>query len=260
MEGRWGVLKQITYFKVGEMIQLNDISEVLSEKGKYWIVFTGDSITSCEWVHPNWRDIVIFVLQEEMTKMLRGDWKTAEWGIKGFNYAYDGATTKDVLEKVDEILLVKPQLVIGLMGGNDPVLGVSIGESIDNINKFSELVVSGGSVLVWCNSTPAGEGSEKNAEYEPYAEAFMQIPEKRGFIKVDMFGLYQQFPTEKFFTFISEENPVEGIKEGEVDLQHPNQLGNAYVARVVLKEVFGIDFDPEKYIRETLEGKKYPGY
>ena len=242
------------------MIQLKNINKALKDTGKYWVVFTGDSITSCEWVHPNWRDIVIYVLHEEMTKYLKGDWKTSEWGIKGFNFAYDGATTKDISEKIEDILLVKPQLVIGLMGGNDPVFNISVDESVDNIKNISEKVISSGSWLIWCNSTPAGKGSRKNPEYRPYAEAFMNISDKEGLLKIDMFNLYQRFPTERFFTFTSEENPVEGIKEGEPDLQHPNQLGNAYIAKVILEKAFDIKFDPEKYIKETLEVKKYPGY
>lgn len=242
------------------MISIEEIKETLKKIGKYWIVFTGDSITSCEWVHPNWRDIVIYVLQEELTTLLNGNWKLSEWGIKGFNFAYDGATTKDIVEKIDDILLVNPQLVIGLMGGNDPVLGVSVEDSIKNINTVADKVTSSGSTLVWCNSTPAGKSSKKNLEYKKYAEAFMQTSSKENFIKIDMFNLYQKYPTERFFTFISEENPVEGVKAGEIDLQHPNQLGNAYIAKIVLKEIFDIEFDPENYIKDTLEGKKFPDY
>lgn len=241
-------------------ISLQDIKEVLETNGKYWIAFTGDSIASCEWVHPNWRDIIIYVLQEEMTKFLNGDWKSSEWGIKGFNFAFDGATTSDILQKINDILIIKPQLIIGLMGGNDPVLGVDVAKSVKNISRTTELLIESGSKVVWCNSTPAGKGSKKNTEYGPYAKAFTEMPEKEGLIKVDMFNLYQEFPTDKFFTFISEENPVEGIKEGEIDLQHPNQLGNAYIAKIILEYIFGINFDPEKYIKETLEGKKYPDY
>ena len=242
------------------MIQLSEIQTSLQKIGKYWIVFTGDSITSCEWVHPNWRDIVIYVLQNELIELLEGDWKTTEWGIKSFNFAYDGATTKDILEKIDDVLLTKPQLVIGLMGGNDPVLDVSVSESVENIKKISDAVISSGSKLVWSNSTPAGEGSKKNPEYKAYAQAFMQIPDSNNFYKVDMFNLYQKYPTEKFFTFVSEENPIEGIREGETDFQHPNQLGNAYIAKIILKEAFNVDFDPERYIKETLDGKKFPDY
>lgn len=241
-------------------ILLDQMQNVLQGTGKYWIVFTGDSITSCEWVHPNWRDIVIYVLQKETTKYLNGDWQTSGWGIKGFNLAYDGATTKDIVERLDDVLLVKPQVVIGLMGGNDPVSGVGVKESVENIKKISEAVRKSGSRLVWSNSIPAGKGSKKNPEYKPYANAFMQIPEGEGFQKIDMFSIFQNFPTERFFTFLSEENPIEGIKAGKPDLQHPNQLGNAYIAKVILEKVFQISFDPEKYIQETLEGNKYPEY
>lgn len=241
-------------------ITLESIAEILKNKNSYWIAFTGDSITSCEWVHPNWRDIVIYVLQDQMTEYLKGDWKLSEWGIRGFNFAYDGATTADIFEKVDDILSIRPSLLIGLMGGNDPTLGISVEQSIDNICKIIDSGISSSCQVVWCNSTPAGVGSNKNLEYQPYASAFMNIPPRTGLTKIDMFGIYQQFPTEKFFTFISEENPIEGIKAGEVDLQHPNQLGNAYIAKVILDEVFGITFDPEKYINETLSGQKLPSY
>ena len=88
----------------------------------------------------------------------------------------------------------------------------------------------------------------------------MDVPGLPNLQKIDMFSIYQKFSTEKFFTFISEENSVEGIKAGEVDLQHPNQLGNAYIAKVILKEVFNIDFDPELYIKTTLSGEKFPKY
>jgi hypothetical protein len=242
------------------IVNMEEIITNLKNHGKYWIVFTGDSITSCEWVHPNWRDMVIYVLQQEATKRLNGDWKTSEWGIKGFNFAYDGSTTGDIYEKINDILLVKPQLVIGLMGGNDPAFDVSVEESVNNISKIADAVLHSGAKLVWSNSTPAGEGSKKNLEYEPYAKALMEMSDKEGLTKIDMFTLYQSFPTDTFFTFISEENPVEGIKAGEIDLQHPNQLGNAYIAKVVLHEAFGIAFDPDKYMETTLAGAKYPSY
>lgn len=239
---------------------MDHITTQLKNSGKFWIVFTGDSITSCEWVHPNWRDIIIYVLHEEFTKKLDGDWKTVEWGIRGFNFAYDGATTKDIYQRIDQLLVLKPQLVIGLMGGNDPVMGVSVSESVVNITHIAKQVISAEATMVWSNSTPAGQGSKKNAQYQPYAQAFMDMPDQTGLIKIDMFNLYQQFPTDKFFTFVSEANPIEGIKAGEIDLQHPNQLGNAYIAKVILKHVFDLDFHPEKYIQDTLAGLKFPQY
>ena len=115
------------------MFPLSEVRKDLKDNGKFWMVFTGDSITSCEWVHPNWRDIVLYVLQNELTDLLNGDWKLAEWGIRGFNFAYDGATTKDILDKVEDINLVKPDLVISLMGGNDPAFKMTVSETVESI-------------------------------------------------------------------------------------------------------------------------------
>jgi len=242
------------------MKSLQDIKESLIKNNKFWIAFTGDSITSCEWVHPNWREIVEYVLKEELTKALNGDWKKSEWGIRCFNYGYDGSTTKDILEKTNDILAVKPDLIIGVMGGNDPAFDLTVDEHVENIKKIVKNVNDRGTKVIWCTSTPAGKNSKKNPEYEPYAKACMSIPENDNFQLIDLFNIYQQFPLERIFTFISEENPVEGIKAGETDLQHPNQLGNAYIAKVILEKAFSISFDSEKYIRETLSGEKYPGY
>jgi hypothetical protein len=234
------------------VIRLNEIGKSLKSKGEYWISFTGDSITSTEWVHPNWRDIVIYVLHQELTKLLHGDWKTPEWGLRGFNFAYDGATTKDILERVDEILLVKPDLVISLMGGGDSENNISVEEHKRNIEKIASELTASGSEVVWCTTIPALSESGKNEKYLPYRDAFLQIQESEKFHRLDVFELYKDFPLERLFTFKTE--------EGEIDPEHPNQLGNAYIAKVILKEVFGIEFDPKKYIENTLKGEKYPGY
>lgn len=243
------------------MVSLQDIKILLEQSGKYWIAFTGDSITSTEWVHPNWREIVEYVLKEEMTKLLNGNWKLSEWGIRCFNFGFDGSTTKDIVEKVPDVLLVKPNLVIGLMGGNDPTFGISVDDSVKNVQEIMSKLNHEGTKVAWCTSTPAGHDSKKNPEYEPYAQALVNNiynTDKTQFI--DMFSIYQQFPLERFFTFTSEEVAVESIKEGDPDLQHPNQLGNTYIAKVILKEIFDITFDPEKYMETTLSGEKYPKY
>jgi lysophospholipase L1-like esterase len=239
---------------------INKIKNNLLEKKRFWIVFTGDSITSCEWVHPNWRDIAIYALQDTITEQLDGDWKTVEWGLRGFNFAYDGATTTDIVDRLDDILLLKPDLVIGLMGGNDPLFNIDVEESVLNIRNITNRAIHSGADIVWSNSTPSLKGATKNQEYLPYAQAFMDMPDQERFTKIDMFNLYSKFETEKFFTFISESNPDEGLREGDLDPHHPNQLGNAYIAKIILAEVFEIEFNPEKYIADTLAGVKFPSF
>ena len=239
-----------------KMITLQNISDSIKKNGKFWIAFVGDSITSTEWVHPNWREIVEYVLKEELIDVFNGDWKTPSWGIRCFNFAYDGSTSKDLLQKVDDIKMVKPDLVINVGGGNDRVYGIDTEEYFKNTKKFIEELQT---KVAWSTSIPAFSG-EKNSEYEPYAVAVTEIPELENLQIIDMFNIYKKFPLDKFFTFKSEENQEEGLKEGDPDVWHPNQLGNAYIAKVILKEVFRIEFDPEKYISDTLLGEKTPGY
>ena len=237
------------------MITLQEIAEAIKTKNKYWIVFTGDSITSCEWVHPNWREIVEYVLKEELTDVT-GDWKIPSWGIRCFNFAYDGSTSKDLLDKLDDIKIVKPDLVINVGGGNDRLFGISPSEQEKNVRTIINKL---GTKVVWATSIPAFSGN-KNSEYESYAKLITQIPQSENLQIVDIFSKYMKFSLDRFFTFKSEANPEEGIKEGDLDVWHPNQLGNAYIAKVILKEVFGIEFDPDKYIKDTLSGEKFPEY
>ena len=78
---------------------------------------------------------------------------------------------------------------------------------------------------------------------------------------VDMFKEYRGYDLAKLYTLINRYgNEAVDIKPGEADFAHPNQLGNDYVAKIILEQVFGIKFDPEKYIQETLSGEMYPGY
>ena len=242
------------------MLSISEIARKVKKENKFWVVFTGDSITSCEWVHPNWREIVEYVLKEETTKVLKEDWKSSEWGIRAFNFAYDGATTADILDKIDNLLLVKPDLVVGLMGGNDRLFDIPVTKHTDNIEKIINKLTASGAKVVWCTSTPSLDKKRRDVEYESYAAACMKIKPQEKVKFLDMFNLYKRFPLEKFFTFISEENSVAGIKEGEIDPDHPNQLGNAYIAKLILEEVFSLDFNPEIYINDTLKGEKYPKY
>jgi lysophospholipase L1-like esterase len=235
---------------------MNDIKQKLETEGKYWITFVGDSITSTEWVHPNWREIVEYVLKNELSKVM-SDWKKPSWGIRCFNWGLDGSTSTDIVERFEEIIQLKPDLMIVMIGANDPPLGVEIPSHQKNIEKIIGLAKSKGIELVLCtNNNPWNE--ESSNQYRPYAESDRKIS---GVKLVDMFKESENFPKEKIYTFVSEADiPEENIKKGDKDFWHPNQLGNAYIAQVILKEIFGIEFDPEKYTETNTAGYKYPEY
>lgn len=226
------------------MINLSDIQQKIESNGKYWIAFVGDSITSCEWVHPNWREIVEYVLKAK----LDGD-----WGLRCFNFGYDGSTTKDILEKVDYINSVNPDLVIMMIGGNDPFLNISVTDHIKNINEIKEKIDT--NLVLSTDNKPWNDVAV--SKYLPYINADINS----GFDNfINLFNRSDSFPKERIYTFSSEENPIENIKEGDLDYWHPNSLGNAYIAKVILKEVFDIDFDPEIYIEDIKSGEKLPRY
>lgn len=230
------------------MIGLEKIKEKLESNKRYWIAFSGDSITSCEWVHPNWREIVEYVLKDQLNY---------DWGIKTFNLAYDGSTTRDLVVRVEEIKMFKPDLVIMLTGANDPFHGnIKPEETVGNVTKIkSNLEKEGIKVVVGTDICPGDKWAE--GEFWPYAEGL----NNSGLDVVKVFEESKKFPRERIFTFISEQDiPDERVKKGEKDFWHPNQLGNAYIAKVILEKVFGIEFDPEKFIEETREGKKLPRY
>lgn len=77
----------------------------------------------------------------------------------------------------------------------------------------------------------------------------------------DLHEKFQSFPLETFFTFISADgNEHAGIRPGEIDCLHPNIKGNAYIAKVFLKNIFQIDFKPEIYLQDVKNEVMFPRY
>lgn len=229
------------------MINLSDVENKLKTNGRYWIAFVGDSITSCEWVHPNWREIVEYVLKDKFNY---------DWGIKTFNFAYDGSTSKDLVNKKEELKLLNPDLVVLLTGANDPFHGVAANQFKENINEIKKYVESLGSKFALSTDTcPNDMWAEK--EMLDYIKSFSELDNNF----INLFEISKSFPSDRIYTFISEiDIPEEHVIKGKQDFWHPNQLGNAYIAKVILKEIFNIEFDPEKYWQDTLNGEKLPRY
>jgi len=240
-------------------LQLKGVKNHLLSGGKFKIVFLGDSIVSAEAVHPNWREISEYVLKGEIGKIMN-DWKTPAWGIRCINSGLNGATSQDLLVHLDsEVFSHKPKMVICMIGKNDSYFDINPSAHKKNIETLIEKITEKIPFFVFCTSTP--DNNEKtNKIYEQYTEEdrFLFPQPKTQFI--DLFKIYQGFDLDKIFTFISQGNEDVGIKPGEPDFQHPNALGHAYITKVILKEIFGIDFNPELYMKTLLAGEKYPKY
>lgn len=244
---------------MGKIINLSQIKNILLEGKRFPIVFLGDSITSAEWVHPNWREIVEYVLKEELQEKM-GDWKIPSWGIRGINSGLDGASSEDLLVHLEsDVFFYKPSMVICITGKSDMHYKISPIVHKENVTRLIQKITAKVPYFVFCTST-ASLTKEFNQRYEPYVEWVKSLFPRPKAQFVNLFEKYRKFNLARLFTFISGGNEAVGFEPGDIDTLHPNQLGNAYIAKVILKEVFDIDFDPEKYIKETLEGKMYPGY
>lgn len=240
-------------------ITLEEIKNQVLKTEHFRIVFLGDSITSTEWVHPNWREIVEYVLKEELTKLLK-DWKLPSWKVRGINSGFDGATTKDLLDHLEsDVFFYRPKMVICIAGDNDVFFGISPSQHQKNVKQLVAKISKDVPHLIFTTAIPANHQLH-NQRYAPYAEKAKAVFPQPKVQFIDLFELYQQSDLDRFFTFKSIGNEVVGIKPGELDFLHPNQLGNAYIAKVILKEGMGISFNPERYIQDTLKGLMYPQY
>lgn len=238
---------------------LEKVTNALKENGSYRIVFLGDSITSAEWVHPNWREIVEYVLKEEMSAKLE-DWKLSSWGIRCINSGFDGSTTKDWLNLLDSgVLAYEPDMVIVMGTVNDMDLGISVEEHVENLKKVLDRVSSMVGDVVYCTDIPA-DNTPHNVSFMKYIDAAKDIFPTGNVLYINLFEEFRDLDLSRFFTFESGGNEAVGIKPGQTDYIHPNQLGNAYIARFILAKVFGINFDPERYMKENNSGKMFPSY
>ncbi len=227
----------------------------------YRIAFVGDSITSTEWVHPNWREIVEYVLKEEIADYL-GEWKTPSWKIRCFNCGFDGATTVDLIDLIEEgVLAVKPTMVLLMIGDNDVHLGISTPEVYaENVRTIVNEFQGQGVKNVVVLTPPPSLDPDVNAKFEPYF-AKVQALAHDGIVEMcDVWDEFLAFDLKRFYTFEILYEGEAGFHPGDIDYLHPNQLGNAYIAKVVLDKIFGIEFDPEKYIQTSSDGLKYPEY
>jgi len=226
----------------------------------YRIVFYGDSITSTEWVHPNWREIFQYVLQEELAKKTN-ICPEPSWLIRTINSGLTSATTADLAKKIQPYVLdFKPSLLILIAGKNDALFSIPAEVQVKNIEKICREIRKNNIDIIFATSTPTLKES-LNRRYDAYAKAASKMLKRLNIQCVDLFNKYKHFNLKRLFTFRFEHgNKDFNVKPGGIDPAHPNQLGNAYIAKVLLKEIFDIEFDPELYIKDTYAGRKKPRY
>jgi len=240
---------------------LSQIQNHIKKDKIYRIVFYGDSLTSTEWVHPNWREIILYVLQRELMERELVPHPKFYWNIRTINSGLGCATTDALAKNVKHhVLFYKPNLVILFAGKNDSLFDRTVMEHEKNLKKICSTIKKNNIDIFYASSTPTLKES-LNKKYETYAKAALKELKSINVPCIDFLNKYKQFNLKKVFTFKFESGNKEfEVKPGGSDPAHPNQLGNAYIAKVLLKEIFDIEFDPDLYIKDTYAGRKKPRY
>ena len=244
---------------------LNEIKSQVEKDKSYLIAYYGASTTSHEYIFPNWGDIIRYVLKYHLESVL-SDWKKPCWSIHTINMGLDGATSSDLLEKLDEWVLSRnPDLIFIEEGKND--LYFNINKEVTEANKKKSIhkILDKGIKVVFISTIPSlWEKLNKRLidNMEVDYNVAKEFAGNKNFIFVNLFKLFPKSLIKKSYTLISEEgNDVIGIPAGEIDPVHHNKYGNAIVAKILLKEVFGIDFDEKVFLKDLNDqSKQFPDY
>jgi len=246
---------------------LEDIKSVISLDQKFKIVFYGDSTTSTEWVHPNWRGIIEYVVKMELedfepAKGGTGSWNYSWWNLNFINSGLNGATTKDFLNRLSkDVFTYSPDMIIAITGDND-VDKITEKEHAENHRKILTRLTNKIKHVYYATSIYTAQDTH-NAKYKGYVKELAKVFPFKDVTFIDLFELYSKYPIERFYTYVIDKEDEECLtdeKGGNTDTMHPNALGNAYIAKILLKEIFGLEFDPEMYIADLNSGLKYPRY
>jgi lysophospholipase L1-like esterase len=243
---------------------ISDIIDNVSKDRPYPVVFYGASTTSAEYAMPNWGEILRFWLKKKITKIV-GNYKKAFWNIQTANRGIDGGSSSDLLERWPALVLdLAPKLLILSVGKNDFYYGIDREITRKNTREIIKKSLEAGMKIIFMTTVPALTDKLNQGVKDYIAvdrEVAKEFSVKENFVFVDLFESFAKADLEKIYTLISENgNKDIGIGPGEVDPVHYNRLGNAMVAKIILENVFDMDFDVERFMQDLNNPtKKYPG-
>ena len=226
----------------------NKILNVLQAQNRYKIVFIGDSLTSTEWIHPNWREVFEYILKYSFDEFSEEDWWIPEWNLSFFNYALDGGSTRNFLEQVKLAEKeVNPDLYIIMGTSNDIEFGIDKDEHVRNLEEIFKILNNKDVVY---SPDVYSKDDKANIQYDEYIKEVFKIEFPKNIYKFNGYEISKNYPLNSFYTL--QEN-------GVTDPVHPNVLGNIYIAKMFLEECFGIEVNPEKYLEDIQSNTvKFP--
>ncbi len=238
-----------------------EMEKIIKRNKLFSIIYYGPSTTSVEYSFPNWGEITRYWLREYIEKNIGKYY----WNLQTINRGLNGASSGELLERFSQMIEgLNPSLIILNAGKNDYYYKIDQEITGKNTRELIRRSLENKCKVVFTTPVPALT-NRLNENIKGYVEMDREIAQEfadnEDFIFIDFYKFFTEDDLKRSYTLISEEgNEVVGIAPGEVDLIHYNKYGNALVAEILLKEVFGIDFDHEKFIQDLSDNtKKYPG-
>ena len=242
-----------------------EIKKSVENDKLYLIAYYGASTTSHEYIFPNWGDIIRYVLKYQLEQILN-DWKKPLWNIHTINLGLDGATSSDLYSRFDDIVLsLNPNLIFLEEGKNDMYFNIDKKITETNKKKTIRKALDKGIKVVFISTIPSlSESLNKKIRENMKVDLNVarEFKDNKNFSFVNLFELFPKNLIKKSYTLISEDgNDVIGISKGEIDPIHYNKYGNAIVAKILLKQVFGIDFNENAFLKDLEnQSKQFPNY
>jgi len=240
-----------------------EIKKSVENDKLYLIAYYGASTTSHEYIFPNWGDIIRYVLKYQLEQILN-DWKKPLWNIHTINLGLDGATSSDLYSRFDDIVLsLNPNLIFLEEGKNDMYFNIDKKITETNKKKTIRKALDKGIKVVFISTIHSlSESLNKKIRENMKVDLNVARKDNKNFSFVNLFELFPKNLIKKSYTLISEDgNDVIGISKGEIDPIHYNKYGNAIVAKILLKQVFGIDFNENAFLKDLEnQSKQFPNY
>lgn len=137
-------------------------------------------------------------------------------GVPIVNKGVPGDTSAQALKRIDDVLALKPDVVIVYLGGNDFLQKVSSDTTFMNLEKIVSLLQENGAVVVLV-------GIRGGVLRDQYGPRFKELSTRYNTVYVPDMLI-----------------DVMAIKDAMYDAVHPNNRGYAYIADVLYKHVEGM--------------------
>ena len=215
------------------------------------VLLIGSSITSQEWCHPNWHDWMEYTFRQDE------NWDKA-WKRKIINTARDGASISHYLNNFDtEILRFKPDLVIESLGVNSIIPDLDEAKTQKEIYELNKRILGEGFELAtWSYQLGSATYDERMKRLR---DIHKELALELNYQFVDIYEEFKKYDLSKIFMFIHPwQNKPWGMKPGDVDFLHCNEVGNQIIAEKLLKELFDKEINRDEFgTMKLLDLTKY---